>query len=150
MPTDAEMIRVFEKTLIGGYSCVNTRMAFDTEVFLKDTQNEKVLFKTAEGELKRFSSKIIKMDENNQYVMSMTRPLPLGCIKKKKNHPTLDKLKELLAFVTLDDKLGHLFTADIEFAEINPKMLLFNEIYLPIFEKTKTKKLIRTRDLPHK
>ena len=84
MPTDAEMIRVFEKTLIGGYSCVNTRMAFDTEVFLKDTQNEKVLFKTAEGELKRFSSKIIKMDESNQYVMSMTRPLPLGCIKKRR------------------------------------------------------------------
>ena len=28
-PTDAEIIRVFEKTLIGEYSCVNTRMAFD-------------------------------------------------------------------------------------------------------------------------
>ena len=27
LPTDAEVIRVFEKTLIGGYSCVNTRMA---------------------------------------------------------------------------------------------------------------------------
>ena len=33
MPTDPEMIRVFEKTLIGGYSCVNTRMTFDTEIF---------------------------------------------------------------------------------------------------------------------
>ena len=33
MPTDSEKIRVFEKTLIGGYSCVNTRMAFDTEFF---------------------------------------------------------------------------------------------------------------------
>ena len=33
MPTDAEKIRVFEKTLIGGYSCVNTRMAFNTEIF---------------------------------------------------------------------------------------------------------------------
>ena len=27
LPTVAEVIRVFEKTLIGGYSCVNTRMA---------------------------------------------------------------------------------------------------------------------------
>ena len=29
LPTDAEMIRVFEKTLIGGYSCVNTKMTFE-------------------------------------------------------------------------------------------------------------------------
>ena len=35
MPTDPEMIRVFEKTLIGGYSCVNTRMAFDTVLFFE-------------------------------------------------------------------------------------------------------------------
>ena len=33
MPTDTEKIRVFEKTLIGGYSCVNTRMAFDNQIF---------------------------------------------------------------------------------------------------------------------
>ena len=52
--------------------------------FLEDTKNEKVLFKTADGQLKRFSSKIIKMDENNQYGMAMTRPLPYGCIKKKR------------------------------------------------------------------
>ena len=29
-PTDAEHVRVFEKTLIRGCSCVNTRLAFDT------------------------------------------------------------------------------------------------------------------------
>ena len=72
LPTDAEIIRVFETTLIGGYSCVNTRMAFDTDLLLKDTKTEKVLFKTADGELQRFSSKIIKMDENNQYGQAMT------------------------------------------------------------------------------
>ena len=33
LQTDAEIVRVFEKTLIGGYSCVNTRMAFDTYLF---------------------------------------------------------------------------------------------------------------------
>ena len=37
---------------MGGYSCVNTRMAFDTYLFLKDTKNEKVLFETVEGQLK--------------------------------------------------------------------------------------------------
>ena len=65
---------------MGGYSCVNTRMAFDTDLLLKDTKNEKVLFKTSEGQLKQLSSEIIKMDENNQYGMTMTRPLPFGCM----------------------------------------------------------------------
>ena len=84
LPVDAEMIRLFEKTLIGGYSCVNTRLAFDTDIFLKDAEREKVLFKTDNGRLKRFSSKIIKMDKNNLYGMAMTKPLPYGCIKRKK------------------------------------------------------------------
>ena len=51
-------------------------MGLDTNLFLKDTKNDKVLFKTTDNELKRFSSKIIKMDENNQYGMAMTKPLP--------------------------------------------------------------------------
>ena len=51
-------------------------MGFDTNLFLNDTKNEKVLFKTIDNELKRFSSKIIKMDEENQYGMAMTKPLP--------------------------------------------------------------------------
>ena len=84
LPTDADIVRIFKKTLIGGYSCVNTRMAFDTEIFLKDAENEKILFKDLNNELKRFSSKIIKMDENNQYRMAMTKLLPYGCIKRKK------------------------------------------------------------------
>ena len=69
--TDAEIVRVFEKVLIGGYSCVNIKMTFDTDLFLKDTKNEKVLFKTAGVQLKRFLSEIIKMDENNQYGQTM-------------------------------------------------------------------------------
>ena len=84
MPTNTRQIRVFENTLIVGYSCVNTRMVFDTELFLKDLDNEKVILKTRDGQLKRFSSKIIKMDENNHYGFAMTKPLPDGCIKKKK------------------------------------------------------------------
>ena len=106
-------IRVFEKALIEGYSCVNTRAAFDAEIFLRDKDNEKVLFQTAEGEVKRFSSKIIKMDENSQYGLAMTKPLPYGCIKLKKSLPTLEELKELLANVTLDNKIGNLFIVDI-------------------------------------
>ena len=137
LPTDAEIIRVFEKTLIGGYSCVSTRMAFDTDLILKDPKNEKVFFKTADSQLKRFSSKIIKMDENNQYDQAMTKPLPHGCIKKKNSVLSHDHFPELLKSVTLDDKIGHIFTIDIEFSDINPKTLLFNEIFPPIFEKNK-------------
>ena len=112
---------------MGGYSCINTRMAFDTEIFLKDPKNEKALFKTEDGQLKRFSSKIIKMDENNQYSMAMTRPLPYGCIKRKRHILNFDELEQLLQNVSLEDKIGHLFTVDTEFTDVNPKTL-FNEI----------------------
>ena len=110
-------------------------MGFDTNLFLDDTKNGKVLFKTTDNGLKRFSSKIIKMDENNQYGMAMTKPLPYGYIKKQNKLPNFTELEQLLKSITLEDKIGHLFTVDIEFFNINPKTLLFNEIFPPIFEK---------------
>ena len=137
LPTNAETVRVFEKTVLGEYSCINTRMGFDTNLFLNDAKNEKVLFKTTDNELKRFSSKIIKMDENNQYGMAMTKPLPYGCIKKQEKLPNFTELEQLLKSITLEDKIGHLFTVDIEFFDINPKALFFNEVFPPIFEKHK-------------
>ena len=33
-------------------------------------------------ERKRVVTKILKLDENNQYGRSMTKPLPTGCIKE--------------------------------------------------------------------
>ena len=44
LPTDAEHVRAFEKTLNGGFSCVNTKLAFDTQILLGNNKNEKVLF----------------------------------------------------------------------------------------------------------
>ena len=77
LPTDAEFIRVFEKTLIGSSCCVNNRLAFDTDILLKNPSSEKVLTEIGkekgEKQLKRFSSKIVKMDENNQYAQAMTK-----------------------------------------------------------------------------
>ena len=35
------------------------------------------------------------------------------------------------------DKIGHLFVVDIKFHLKNEKTLLFNEIYTPVFEKSK-------------
>ena len=61
LPTNAEIIKVFEKTVMGGYSCVNTRVGFDTDLFLKNTKKEKVVFKTTEGEnYKDFHQKLLK------------------------------------------------------------------------------------------
>ena len=82
------------------------------------------------------------MDENNQYGFAMTKPLPHGCIKLKKIVPTLDELKDLLANVTLSDKIGHLFIVDIVLDDINEKTILFNEIYPPIFEKKQKNRAI--------
>ena len=140
LPTNAEISRVFKTTLIGGYSCVNTRMAFDSDILVKDPKTEKVLVEITDGQggqkqLKRFSSKIIKMDENNQYGQAMTKPLPYGCIKKQKKVLNLTEFKELLQSITLDDPIGHLFTVDFEFFDMNEKTLLFSKIYPPIFEK---------------
>ena len=44
LPTDVEHVRVFEKTLIGGFSSINKRPALDTEILLNDHNNEKVLY----------------------------------------------------------------------------------------------------------
>ena len=33
-PTDAEQIRLFERTLISGYSCVNVRLAFGSQILM--------------------------------------------------------------------------------------------------------------------
>ena len=65
LPTDAEHVRVFEKTLIGGFNCVNTRLAFDTQILLSEKENEKVKFDldiNGKKQTKRISTKIFKMD----------------------------------------------------------------------------------------
>lgn len=43
LSTDAQHVRVFKKTLISGFSCVDTRLAFDTQILLAGNENEKVL-----------------------------------------------------------------------------------------------------------
>ena len=100
LPTKSEFVDVFEKTLIGGFSCVNTRLAFDTTILLPKSQsanrkrNLKLIHKIRNKENnnyeeKRLVGKILKMDENNQYVNGMTKPLPTGSIKRSKKTPTL-------------------------------------------------------------
>lgn len=77
------------------------------------------------------------MDENNWYGQAITKPLPYGCIKKQKRVPTLSQFNKILDSLDHNDPIGHLFTVDIKFHDVNEKNLLFNEIYAPIFEKNK-------------
>ena len=108
LPTNNEVVEVFERILMGGFSCVNTRLVFDTEILMpnisrtefdKMTIDEnvqafkrlglKVRYKLKlDGEKtyteKSVIQKILKLDENNQYSYTITKSRPTGCIKSRK------------------------------------------------------------------
>ena len=54
-------------------------------------------------------TKILKLDENNQYGFAMTKPM------KAKTAPSWLELNLLPKTVDLDEKFGHLFVDNIEF-----------------------------------
>ena len=148
LPTNNEYINLFEQTLTGGFSCVNTRLAFDTEILLPNhknlkDQNYKICydFKSdddVEQQKYRVISKILKLDENNQYGFAMTKPMATGCIKDYQDL-SWRTFNFLLESVTLDDPIGHLYVVDIEldFNKLRPKQKVYNEICPPIIEKKK-------------
>ena len=106
--TKAEHVRVFEKTLIGGFSCVNTRLAFDTQILLSSKENEKAIFDleiNEQRQIKRVSTKILKMDENNQYGQAIMKPLPYGCMKKQKHVPSLLEFNKMLDRISHEDSI---------------------------------------------
>ena len=84
----AKIVDLFEQTLIGRFSCFNTRLKFDSKLLLpknsdgKPKENLKVIYKI-ENEHKRIITKILTMDENNQYGNAMTKPLRTSSIQKK-------------------------------------------------------------------
>ena len=141
LPTTREHVDIFEKTVMGGFSCVNTRLAFDTKIFLPKTPDNKrdnsfkVVFDIY-GEDKRVISKILKLDENNHYGHGMTFPLPTGCIKENPDI-SWQTFNILLKKLSLKDKTGHLFVVNIKFnkEKAGKKELLYNEIYPAIIEK---------------
>ena len=94
LPTKAEIVELFEETLIGGFSCVNIRLSFDSNILLlKDEENKrnqkfKLIYRikngfTNEFENKRIVTKILKIDENNsKSIWHISRTL--GLIQYKK------------------------------------------------------------------
>ena len=83
-------------------------------------------------------TKILKLDENNQYGHGMTKSLPTGCIKDNSDF-FWKTFNLLLESVSLEDRIGHLYIVDTEFDTKNAseKILAYNEIYPPIIEKQK-------------
>ena len=155
LPTKYEHVEIFEETVIGGFSCVNTRLAFDTQILLPNLPdknnleenpmnkdfNYKVVYNLKinnEKTKKRVITKILKLDENNQYGHGMTKPLPTGCIKDN-DDISWETFNILLEIVNFDDKIGHLYIVDIEFDFKNAteREFAYNEIYPPIIEKQK-------------
>ena len=55
---------------------------------------------------KRVTTKILKMDENNQYSNAMTKPLPYGRIKKMKKIPTFYEFNKIQSNLSHEDKMA--------------------------------------------
>ena len=159
LPTDNIQMEIFEKTVCGGYSSVNNRLSFVTELLMPnvnktdyDKNESPKPFKRDDLKLgymlklndyssykrKRVITKIIKFDENNQYGYAMTRPMPTGFIKQN-NAPSWVNFNLLMETVSFEDLIGHLFVVDIEFdyESASPRQFMYNEIFPPIIEKNK-------------
>ena len=124
LPTKAEPLEIFEKTVTGGFSSVNTRLAFDTQIFLPRTPNGnrdlnyKVVFKDEENNENRIITKILKLDENNQCDHGMTKPLPTSCIKDYSDL-SWQTFNKSIESVNSDDEIGRLYAVDIKFDKSN-------------------------------
>ena len=116
--TKLEHVEIFEKTITGGFSSVNTRLAFDTQILSlnldKPNQNTddnpsnkdydyKVVYNLKlDGKKSEKKSKKFKLYENNQYGHGMMKPLPTGCIKND-DDISWKTFNNLLEKVSLDN-----------------------------------------------
>ena len=153
LPTKYNHVEIFGETVIGEFSCVNTRLAFDSQILLPNLKiknylennsinkgfNYKVFYNlkmNIEKVKKRVITKTLKLDENIHYGNGMTKSLPTGCIKD--NHDiSWETFNFLLKSVSFEDTIGHLYTVDIEFDVQNAveREFPYNKIYPPIIEK---------------
>ena len=151
LPTSNEFVNIFETILTGGFSAVNTRLAFDTEILLPNDNtdssnyknyNHKIAYNldlTGEKKDYRLISKILKLDENNQYGYAMTKPMPTGCIHSNSD-TSFRTFNFLLEKVDLDDDIGHLYIVDIklDFNTLTERQKAYNEISPAVIEKQKS------------
>ena len=122
-PIKYEHVEIFEESVTGSFRSVNTRLAFDSQILLRNLTNKTILdsnpmnknfdYKVVynlklghEKVLKRVIAKILRLDEINQYGNAMTKPLPTGCIKDDKDI-SWETFNFLLESVSFEDKVGH-------------------------------------------
>ena len=159
LPTQAEIVDLFQQTLISGFSCVNTRLSFHSKILLpknscgQPKENLILIYKIKNDTKnifrdKRVVTEILKMDENNQYGNAMTKPLPTSGIKKMKEIPSLKEFDLIMQVIFDEDKIEHLFLVDIESDE---KMMMKNNYFLTKFTLQVLKKrktfYLPTKDL---
>ena len=63
---------------------------------------------------RRVFSKIFKLDENNQYGCSMSKPLPVGIFKKEPS-VSIEILNKSIENFDPSAKIGEIYLVDIEF-----------------------------------
>ena len=109
-----------------------------------ENKDEKVIYDLyidGKKQTKRISTKILKMDENNQYGQAMTKALLYGCIKKQ------DHLEfyynKILDNISHDDKTGHLFVVDIKFYDKTLKLYCSMKSIHPSLQKIKRWNLLK-------
>ena len=138
LPTKLDHVEIFQQAVTGGFSSVNTRVAFDTQILLPNLDDKtnvennplnkdfhcKVAYNLAvfqtvkKAEKKGVVTKILKFDENNQYGHAMTKPLPTSCIKDDSDI-SWETFNLLLEKENFEDRIGHLFVVDIVFDSEN-------------------------------
>ena len=123
LPTEYEHVEIFEETVTVGFNCVNTRLAFDSLILLPNLTdktdlknnpmnknfNYKVVYNLKinnEKTKKRVITKILKLDENNQYGHGKTKLLPTGSIKDNSDI-SCETFNFLLETVIFEDTVGH-------------------------------------------
>ena len=107
-------------------------MTFDTHILLpnleykddleKNPLNKDFKYKVVynlkldgkKAQKKRVITKILKLDQNNQYGNGMAKLLPTGCIKDD-NDLSWERFNILLEKIDFEDEIGHLFVVDIMF-----------------------------------
>ena len=155
LPTSNEVADIFEQTITGGFSSVNNRLTFDIEILLPNLiskKNEEEFHKHYNYEIcynitlnterecstKRVITKMLKLDENNQYRYGMTKPVPTGCIKQNSDI-SWGTFNLIMQNLSLDNNIGYLYLVDIEFdhTKATENQIVYNEIYPAIIEKQK-------------
>ena len=66
------------------------------------------------NQILRVITKILKLDENNQYGFGMAKPLPTVFLKENLD-TSWRTVNFILQNVSLSDQIGHLYVIDIEF-----------------------------------